>query len=278
MIERLNFYDLYGYVIPGLALLGALWLPLWWLARVEIPGAWWAAAVALIVAYIVGHIVARLGQNGFPYARERGRQPSDGLLDEADNRLPQALKAQIVRDISARFNTSLNIADADQRRRTLQTMFFLCRRALLREKAGSYAEQFEGLYSMFRGLAAVTTLSLSYYLGWATADLLVTAQFVEAAEYASVPVVLLVILFSERLWLLSLLTALLFPIGLYLGATLVTSAFSREAVLALLMLAVSALFLTIRFYLAYRYFAEQFAVTVYRDFFVLERYPASAAK
>ena len=50
-----------------------------------------------------------------------------------------------------------------------------------------------------------------------------------------------------------------------------TTALSREASLSLLVLAVTSLFFAIRFYLGYRYFAEQFAVTVYRDFFVLER-------
>jgi hypothetical protein len=130
---------------------------------------------------------------------------------------------------------------------------------------------------MLRGLAAVSTLSFSYFLGWATTDLLVRAEFVTAAEYAVLPVLLLITVLSDRQWLLSLLTALLFPVGLYLGATLVTTALSREAMLLLLVLSLAALFLAVRFYQGYRYFAEQFAITVYRDFFVLERMAANPA-
>lgn len=271
MIERFNFYDLYGYLLPGLTLLGMLWLPLWWLAAQDLPGAWWSAAVALVIAYLLGHIVARLGQNGFPYDKTRGRQPSDGLLDAGDDRLPDTMKTQIVQDVERRFRLQVNVADPNQRRRTLQTAFFLCRRTLLREDAASYAEQFEGLYSMLRGLAAVSTLASSYYLGWAATELLVTSEFVAAAEYAAPAALVVLILWPERPWLHSLLTALLFPVGLYLGATLVPSALSRGASLLLLLLALASVYLAVRFYLGYRYFAEQFAVTVYRDFFVLER-------
>src|SRR3989441_1840099 len=173
-----------------------LWLPLRWLAQNDIPAAWWSAAVALILAYFVGHIIARLGQGALPYAAAR-RQPSDDLLEPGDPRLPEAMKTQLLTDIERRFNLPVN-GDPNQRRRTLQTAFFLCRRALLREDAASYAEQFEGLYSMLRGLAAVSILSFGYYLGWATTDLLVTAEFVAAAEYAVLPVLIVVILLSEK--------------------------------------------------------------------------------
>jgi hypothetical protein len=273
VIERFNFYDLYGYALPGLALLGMLWLPLWWLAQKDIPGAWWSAAVALLLAYFVGHIIARLGQSGLPYAAAR-RQPSDELLDAGDPRLPNEMKMQLATDIETRFNLPVNVADPTRRRRALQTAFFLCRRALLREDAASYAEQFEGLYSMHRGLAAVSILSCGYYLGWAMTDLLVTANFVTAAEYGAVPILLIVALMSERPWSLSLFTAGSFAVGLYLGATLVTSALSWQAFLLLAVLAATSFFLAVRFYLGYRYFAEQFAITVYRDFFVLERMQA----
>jgi hypothetical protein len=279
VIERFNFYDLYGYLIPGLALLGALWLPLWWLAQKEIPGAWLSAAVALVVAYLTGHVVARIGQTGFPYDKPRGLQPSDGLLDAQDRRLPDSVKQQIVAAIERYFALRLSAVHPNERARSLRTAFFLCRRALLREDAASYAEQFEGLYTMLRGLAAVGAMSCSYYLGWATAALLATSELITALQY-SAPVILIgVILLAERPcerpgqppWLFLLMAALLFPLGIYLGATQVTRALSSDEILRLLVLAVASFFLSVRFYLGYRYFAEQFAITVYRDFFVLQR-------
>lgn len=271
MIERFNFYDVYGYLLPGLALLGILWFPLWLLAGRELPPAWWSAAVALVLGYLAGHVVARLGQNALPYSGVRGQQPSDGLLEMEDHRLPTLVKTQIIEAIERHFKMPLPANDPDERRRRTQAAFFFCRRALLREDAASYAEQFEGLYSLLRGCAAVAILSFSYYLGWATSDLLVTELFLNLSGYAVIPVLILILFLSERSWLLWVLAALLFPLGLYLGATLVPTRLPVVTSVLLLAIALGSLFLAIRFYLGYRYFAEQFAITVYRDFFVLDR-------
>ena len=50
-----------------------------------------------------------------------------------------------------------------------------------------------------------------------------------------------------------------------------TNALSREAIFGLLVMAFVSVFISLRFYLGYRYFADHFAITVYRDFFVLEQ-------
>jgi hypothetical protein len=250
VIERFNFYDLYGYLVPGFALLGMLWLPLWWLAGRKIPGAWFAAVVAILLAYIAGHIVARFGQATLRYlvynATSRRLQqvvPSNLLLSDEDDLLPPES------------------------------------RALLREGVSSYAEQFEGMYTMMRGLAAVSVVAAPYYAGWALADsAIVTAKFVDAVPYgaflALLAIAVLTLFDRPRvivLWSLWLVAVLSFPVGLYLGAVCVTSALPPDAISLLWVLSGAAAYFAARFYQGYRYFAGQFATTVYRDFYVLER-------
>ena len=279
MIERFNFYDLYGYVVPGLALLGMLWLPLWWLAGRKVPGAWFAAVVALVLAYIAGHVVARFGQATLRYfvfdaqsRRFRSVQPSNLLLSAEDvllppeSRLPPTVKSALIAAMQRRFGID-----------NVPTGFFLFRRALLRERVGSYAEQFEGIYTMMRGLAAVSVVAMFYYAGWAMADLLVSPRFVDSAPYAAVVALAAIAaatLFDWSMvltWSLGIVAVLSFPIGLYLGAVLATAALSSDAIHLLWILAAAAFYLATRFYQGYRYFAVQFATTVYRDFYVLER-------
>jgi hypothetical protein len=159
----------------------------------------------------------------------------------------------------------------------VSTGFFLCRRALLREDVASYAEQFEGMYTMMRGLAAVSVVGAFYYAGWALADSVVTPTFVNAAPYAAFIGLLsiaTVTLFdwsrlqSSLLWVVAVLS---FLVGLYLGAVVATAALPYDAISLLWVLSAAAVYSAIRFYQGYRYFAVQFATTVYRDFYVLER-------
>src|SRR3989338_1398883 len=57
MIDRLNFYDLYGYLIPGLTLLGFLWLPFHLGTTVRLPSEWASAFAAAVLGYVAGHLL-----------------------------------------------------------------------------------------------------------------------------------------------------------------------------------------------------------------------------
>src|SRR6266436_1414038 len=60
--------------------------------------------------------------------------------------------------------------------------FLFARQILIQGKAVSYAEQFQGMYALTRGLVSVFALGSAYWLGWAAAAVrdrfLVLAAFV----------------------------------------------------------------------------------------------------
>src|SRR5207245_9415145 len=47
--------------------------------------------------------------------------------------------------------------------------FLVARQILIQGKAVSYAEQFQGMYALTRGLVSVFALAFAYWLGWAAA-------------------------------------------------------------------------------------------------------------
>ena len=86
MIERLNFYDIYGYLLPGAALLAIAYLPFLLAGAPHSSLEFSSAVISLIVAYISGHLLQILirpvfkelpypsdtlitstGKDGFPY-------------------------------------------------------------------------------------------------------------------------------------------------------------------------------------------------------------------
>jgi hypothetical protein len=198
VIERLNFYDVYGYLLPGLGLLGVIWFPFWFVAHYELPAAWSSALVILVLGYLAGHALAPLSRLAFPHGRVlpatqgpgtatpaskgpailKRRAPSDYLLDRSDPTIAESVKRALGELIHRRFGIDVlgpaempmepdkrERAEAElTRRRT--TAFMLCRRALLQHKVGSYAEQFEGLYALMRGWTTVAWMSVVYHLGW----------------------------------------------------------------------------------------------------------------
>lgn len=177
MIERLNFYDVYGYLLPGLTLLGILWFPLWFIAGRDLPAAWSSAFVVLVLGYVAGHVLGRISGLAFPHGRvlpgtpaaspgqpgapPRRVQPSDYVLEPDDRQLAREVKDALIPLIRSRFG--IDAATPTNR----NAAFMLCRRALLQSDVGSYAEQFEGLYTLMRGWTAVGWLSTFYHLGWA---------------------------------------------------------------------------------------------------------------
>lgn len=173
MIERLNFYDVYGYLLPGLALLGVIWFPFWFVAGSTLPAAALSSAVfALVVAYVIGHLLQGLARTALRQERpEKGnRLPSDYLLDRNEPGLRNEVRARVIDLILTYYSLDVGApVDAGELTSRRREAFLLCRRALIQQKAGSYAEQFEGMYALMRGLAAAAVLSASYHLGWRAA-------------------------------------------------------------------------------------------------------------
>lgn len=272
MIERLNFYDIYGYLLPGLAFLGLMWLPFGLVARHWPPGELSSALVGLAVGYITGHILQGLVAKALPSTIEdrsgEARYPSDILLDDGDETFSPEVKGRLADRILAQFGIDVSNAgnpDPKSREKRRKDAFFLCRRALIKQGLASYAEQFEGMYALMRGLTAACGLAFFYHLGWALAGFLPTFLR-HGVLYILVAGLLLLALVQRSTKVFWFIGIVLFILGAQLG--------SREIInlqesLMLLGICLASLFVARRCYDAYRQFALLFAETVYRDFCAL---------
>jgi len=64
-MDRFNFYDVYGYLLPGLVTLGLFALPFRIVAGFQLPSEWSGTFVALVVGYVVGHVLQNLASPVF---------------------------------------------------------------------------------------------------------------------------------------------------------------------------------------------------------------------
>lgn len=169
MVEKFNFYDIYGYLIPGLFLTGLLWLPFGVVWHVWPKAEFSSAILVLLFAYILGHFLQslRVPTSDMPDRKGCWRHPSNVLLDEDDVSLAKETKKKIRKLSEAHFELKLESAeDTDHRR---EKAFFQARSALLKtkgDKTSVYWEQFEGLYAMTRNIMRASALGVFYFLGW----------------------------------------------------------------------------------------------------------------
>jgi hypothetical protein len=173
MTEKFNFYDIYGYLLPGMAFLVLLWLPFgivwhrWPQADLS------SAVAALALAYIAGHVLQTFLVGALPYkvrdSHNQLRYPSQFLLDPRDSNFSEQFKESLAGAVLRLFDIELQLqaqpddAGEDTRRREA---FFLCRSFLVAAKLASYAEQYEGMYALTGGLAGAFWLGSAYLLGW----------------------------------------------------------------------------------------------------------------
>lgn len=162
MIERFNFYDVYGYFIPGTLLIGVLWFP-HALADAKVPTDLAAAVLGVIAAYVAGHvlqIVATKVLSSWVRAGNDYRAPSDLLLDPGP-KFSKDFREKLTAAIKERFGLDV----ADQKKRS--EAFFLCRNSIIASKtSSSYVEQFEGMYVLMRGICAAAAAGFAYDIGW----------------------------------------------------------------------------------------------------------------
>jgi hypothetical protein len=283
VIEKFNFYDVYGYFVPGAAFLAVFWIP-FGLVKHTWPSSTWAEAiVAAVLAYIVGHLLQSVATNAIPSGTDR--YPSEIYLDHDDKELPEKSKKQIEQFIKEQFKLELQVDKKgdDEIDAVRHNAFLLARQVLIQGKAASYAEQSQGMYALTRGLVSVFALSFTYWLGWAAAAVLRSYAAVNFAVVALAASLLILANLSfallrhssgppkerrirkrriELLYAVVLLTALYttgYLLGLYFTVT------ARQGAL-LAFLCAWAFILCLRAYGAYKSFAGQFAATVWRDY------------
>jgi len=167
MIERFNFYDVYGYLIPGAVLAGVIWIPHALVQLIALPADLTSAIVAIVVAYVAGHLLqivaAKVVPSTQPFRTGQGvvhRYPSDRLLDDDDGTLTAVIKQQLIELIQRRFALDVKLPA------NRGTAFLLCRNSVIAGKTASYVEQFQGMYVLMRGIASAAAIGCAYDLGW----------------------------------------------------------------------------------------------------------------
>ncbi len=174
MIDRFNFYDIYGYLLPGSALLTILWFPFAVMGKALPVERISAAVIALGLAYIVGHILQTVLTNVLSSkvcdSKNQMRPPSDIMLDPGEAGLSGQLKERLAARVMEVFHIDLAISTdgtgANGPSRQRGDAFFQCRTFLALKKASAYTEQFEGLYALMRGLCGAFCIGGSYLVGW----------------------------------------------------------------------------------------------------------------
>ncbi len=286
MIEKFNFYDIYGYFLPGAAFLAVLWLPYGLLKQSWPSNSWSSAIIGIALAYVAGHLIQSVATFAIPPSNVKSetgqiRNFSEIYLDPKDPKdavLPEPFRDKIQALIAAQFGLDLQVSrkgdDAIDKLRN--NAFLAARQMLIQGKAVSYAEQFQGMYALMRGLASSFAVGFSYWLGWATA-VCRNSHFVDTAVLIAAASFLALINLSlispriskpamkrnvERGYAIALLFAFL-AIGYVLGFR---STVTRSQSTVLAFLSITGLIASLRLYGAYRFFAAQFASTVWRDY------------
>lgn len=291
MIDKFNFYDIYGYFLPGALLLLLAWAPIGLVSNVWPAGDWSSAVIGVVLAYISGHMLQMFAGKVIPSSVEKGadkqdRFPSERLLDSDNGRISFEAKTEIAGLIKEKFTLDVAIGEknaAPSKTKMLDLVrrdaFFLARHSLILGKDAGYAEQFEAMYSLTRGMAAAMGLAVAYYLGWVltvtaaawaglAAVIAVTLGLllaINASALLNMPSLSLPPEWSRRLERLCAFGLLVASMGIGYGLGRHYHVTSRHAA-ALLLCAGAALLGSLRSYNAYRSFIETFSLTVWRDF------------
>jgi hypothetical protein len=291
LIEKFNFYDIYGYLLPGAVALLLFWLPIG-IKQHKLPsGDWTSALLGAAIAYVTGILLQTFADKVLRSTAAKGqdgdqtydRFPSQQLLD-AGGPLSSTVKTGVADAVENKFGIKKDDLAVDQTPTKTQDghrndAFLLARHFLVAQKQASYVEQYEGMYALTRGLAAALGLAGIYYLGWAfsflggswtsTVCYLAVCLGVVLALLTTVVLVLRKTHGSGLEWLAAsglLITAL----GLGLGMGHLYGDTGRQSAL-LLLCALAAFLASLRAYRFYKEFTVTFAVSVWRNFFVAGR-------
>jgi len=162
LIDRLNFFDLYAYLLPGLTWLLLVAAPYVAASGKPPAGDWLSAIAGVAVAYLLGHVLYQGTREAPWFSTPRaGRLDSQALLDAG--RLSPEVKARVARRAYELWGLSLAQRDDDVRR---QEIFELARAFLQAKRLPSYAEQMQGMQALSRGFAAALLLSAASLCGW----------------------------------------------------------------------------------------------------------------
>ncbi len=291
MIKQFNFYDIYGYLLPGTILFALLWMPIGVLTN-DWPDQDLSKALFLTaLAYVAGHLVQTIANSvvpsTIPDSAGNRRFPSELLLDQSDTRFTDEFKTQLAGHVLSRFGLDMKVTMDGTGKNDIsgnrQIAFFQARSYLIAKKAAQYAEQFEGLYVMMRGLGCAFCVGAAYLTGWALSlrrgnwSGLGAIPWLVWAGISLALISALVALFSEtaKKWanrcLIVFLLLALAGSGFLVGTWRIqpvanATGFPNNAETILWGATLIALISAVRCFGAYKGFAMNFAETIWRDF------------
>jgi hypothetical protein len=274
VIEKFNFYDIYGYFLPGLILIGVLWLPFGLVRNEWPPTDWSTAVIAAGIASVFGHLMQMVAAEAIPSTKGAGRFFGVALLDQ-ESKLLSEVKIKLRALIQTQFGIDIepNQPIDKERDNRRNTAFYLARQVLVVGNAAKYAEQFEGMYAWERGLVATLSIACAYWLGWG-AGVIRRDWLLKSAILVLTAAILIVFntfgtSIADRWRKLMRAWSLLAAASSVAYCTAHTGQVTSRQSGLLLFLALLALASSIRAYQAYKSFAETFATTVWRDYVAL---------
>lgn len=279
MIERFNFYDLYGYLIPGTATIVLIVTPFLLtqsLSVSDLPaGELSVLVLAVVFAYLLGYFVQSMATNAIP-SSFGGQYPSVWLLNPSNETFSPDFKRQIAAKVEASFHLNVAIdSEADKDIAKVRQDAFFQARGKANPKEGSYSQQFQGLYSMMRGLVMAFLFGLSFMIGW-TLDTLIPDAQILAEVILTGSVVLTILLAFARVTTdetdkrelakidgasLGMLALALVFAGYLVGHPIMNVDEARLFILVEALYSAAML----RFYASYRNFSILFAKTVWES-------------
>jgi len=287
MLDRFNFYDIFGYFIPGCVCLASLFLPFGIVAS-EWPSADVASALAaVLLAYLVGHYLQAIASQAVPSSKG-GRSRSSVMLDHGQHSLPEKWRKDVA--TLARACLGIDLTETQNQKQDdmdalRDAAFFEARDQLIAADRSRYLEQFQALYSMMRGNLTAAGVGSAYVIGWIASNpwlgtramyflpLLAAAHLLSLAwppaDSGSARERRLRDQTGAMRSLVSLLV-LAAGAGIVLGAGRISDQGDRRPLLALL---IGLLALGIQSWRRYGFYADEFAKAVYRGFIQLHLHP-----
>ena len=172
MIDKFNFYDIYGYLLPGVMLLVLLWIPFGLLFHSWPEEKLTSAILGLIIAYLAGHMIQISVEQVMPPKIKdvagHWRFPSSVMLDR-DGGFRETLRSKVIQLCRDKFNLDISGENGSAEDDIRRQAFYRARSLLLQNGKKSYWEQFEGLYAMTGGIVFAVWLAACYFVGWAIA-------------------------------------------------------------------------------------------------------------
>jgi hypothetical protein len=162
VFEQLNFYDIFGYLMPGAVVVGCALL----LVDATFPDATFDLSAAsgaeltglLFLAYLVGHIVQAVGRRIEPplNAIMWDGWPSEALLRPDDKRFTVEFKTALRRLVADRYTLAETASAAD--------IFAVCYSYVIQNGIRRRVEAFLGLSGLSRGMI-VASIAAALLLG-----------------------------------------------------------------------------------------------------------------